>query len=337
MKVLEVAGSYAEMGAAQAAAWTEEAAHLFGVRWGLTQVRSRIEDPNRLRSLAEAHLPILARFHAGLHGELLAFAEASGLEPWQLVVLNHYTDFRDIPPSDGGCSVIYAPLESGPVAAQTWDMHGSAEPFVRMLRVRPTDGPAALIFTITGCMGMCGLNTEGLAVCINNLTPDDGRVGVLWPALVRKMLLQSSAAAALDVLESAELSSGHNYLIVDAAQVFDVETTGLRKAQQHSDPSQLYWHTNHYLDAGLKPLELPLHPSSTSLPRYAALCDWMAAPPSTKAALWQGLAERVSYGNEGERHRAKTCGGVLLDVKAGQVWAMAGDLREGEPVVLEVG
>jgi hypothetical protein len=90
-------GDARSLGARHAEVWGDRAAALFGVRWRLLRARSRIKRDSTLRALAEAHLPVLQAFHAPALEELEGFAQVSGLEPWQLVVLNHYTDFRDIP------------------------------------------------------------------------------------------------------------------------------------------------------------------------------------------------------------------------------------------------
>ena len=52
---------------------------------------------------------------------------------------------------------------------QTWDMHDTATPYVVLLRLRPEDGQAALVFTTTGCLGQLGMNEAGVCVGINNL------------------------------------------------------------------------------------------------------------------------------------------------------------------------
>ncbi len=35
---------------------------------------------------------------------------------------------------------------------------------------------------------MAGVNSSGVGVTINNLSSTDARIGVIWPALVRKAL-----------------------------------------------------------------------------------------------------------------------------------------------------
>ncbi len=331
-------GDARSLGARHAEAWGDRAAALFGVRWRLLRARSRIKDDATLRALAEAHLPVLQAFHAPAVEELEGFAHVSGLEPWQLVVLNHYTDFRDIPPESGGCSVVYAPLTTGAIAAQTWDMHGTAEPFVGLLRLKRDNTPRMVLFTLAGCLGMTGLNSAGVAVCINNLTPDDARVGVVWPALVRRMLEESSAAAAVEVLRGARLGSGHNYLVADPGAVFNVETTGTRQKVTHTDPHGWYWHTNHYLDETLKVHEQPLLPTSTSCDRFDRLTAHLgpdALHPHDVRALWQLLGSHEGYPRSLCAHltgddpaASKTCGGALCDLSGRRMLARRGCLND---------
>lgn len=336
--------SYRELGERHGAEWGEKAAALFGIRWALTRKRSRIKDTSRLVRLAQAHVPFLAEYSPTLHEELLGLASTSGLEPWQLVILNHYTDFRDIPPDTGGCSVLFAPLPSGPVIAQTWDMHGTAEPFVGVLRLKPPDGPAAVLFTIAGCQGMCGLNDHGVAVCINNLTPKDGRIGALWPSLVREMLKRDTAAGAREVLAKAPLGSGHNYMVADETRIYNVETTAIEQRLTHDDFSAYYHHTNHYLHPDLLPLALPLATASTSFDRYAAVDRWLQeSPPQTVEALWKGLGSHEGYPRSVCSHMAgsdpsssKTCGAVICDLANRRILAHQGCLHDAEPTVVGV-
>src|SRR5690606_38222947 len=118
----------------------------------------------------------LERFDRDLHEELCGIAEGADLRPEDIVVLNHYTDLRDIDPdaalgrppggagpigprTEDGCTALWIKAAAGPVLAQTWDMHATAMPYVMLLEVPEIDGaPGALLFSLTGCLGMCGVN-----------------------------------------------------------------------------------------------------------------------------------------------------------------------------------
>src|SRR5437763_16812248 len=114
--------------------------------------------------------------------------------PEEIVVANHYTALRDLDPDPGrwrmaptgddpemtnggrltgpidssgvgggsdGCSMIWARTPTGHILAQTWDMHATAIPYVMVLGVPESeDGPAVRLLTVTGCLGMAGMNAS---------------------------------------------------------------------------------------------------------------------------------------------------------------------------------
>ena len=169
--------------------------------------------------------------------EMRGMADATGIGLNELVIMNGFTDFVDVianpallgdlrtggvmPGDDfdgGGCTAfIVAPAVTGDgrgYLGQTWDMHTSATPYVMLLDVRPQDGPRLLTFTLTGCVGMIGMNEHGVAVGINNLLGADGRVGVHWVYVVRKCWRSAPWTRRWTVLRGAQLSGAHNYLLL---------------------------------------------------------------------------------------------------------------------------
>ena len=144
-------GTPRELGRRHGDATANAARELFELRLALCRTRMQASDA-AIQRLAESHLPALGAFDVPLAQELAGLSESTGLSPWQLVVLNHYTDFRDIqaPATDEGCSVVYVPNEAGPLVAQTWDMHGTAEPYVRLVRGQATGEASFAVFTLTG-------------------------------------------------------------------------------------------------------------------------------------------------------------------------------------------
>jgi isopenicillin-N N-acyltransferase-like protein len=344
IELLDVSGRRGrEAGLAHGEHWRAGIGELFAIRWELLQQRSPIKDRLALLSIAHAHLPVLRVFDGALADELDGIAEGAGLEPWQLVVVNHYTDFRDIPAEDGGCSVVHVPLPTGRVVAQTWDMHGTAEPYVALLRVGGPGEPVAVLFTIAGCLGMAGMNEHGVSVCINNMTPDDARVGVLWPALVRRMLRERTAGDAYAVLQGARLSSGHNYLVADESALFNVETTARVQRLTHTDGARIYWHTNHYTHPDLVPHELPLHTASTSRVRDELLRGLLAEAPSSIESILAVLGSHEGAPGSicahlpgDEPSAAKTCGAVVCDIVGRRLLAARGCAHGAPFLAVEV-
>jgi isopenicillin-N N-acyltransferase-like protein len=268
----------------------------------LTEERLRLStDPfwtgGRAASLAEvmalgaASLRAHKDYCPTLMEEMRGMADATGIGLNELVIMNGFTDFVDIVANsahatptgapvdrlvddEGGCTAFVVDgsmtRDGHALIGQTWDMHSSATPYVIMLDLHPDDAPALLTFTITGCVGMIGMNEAGIAVGINNLLGADGRPGVHWPYVVRRMLAQTSVDAALDVLMQAPLSGAHNYVLMGpggegdwdgatgAQRGYNIEATATRRTVTPVEADNGYVaHTNHCLAADLQPMERP--------------------------------------------------------------------------------
>lgn len=320
------------------------------IRTTLVAEQGSFRDEAAVLETARAHLPVLEGFDHALSEELLGIAEGAEADPAAIVVLNHYTDLKDVPElnQDEDCSSLAAQTPDGPLLAQTWDMHGSVEPYVCMLHVPADDRPEQWVFSIVGCLALAGMNADGLGVCINNLKSHDGRVGVVWPALVRRMLAERNAEAALHVLRTAPMSSGHHYLFGDANRVYGVETSGERKevvldAAWPDAPS--YLHTNHCLSPAIESVSW-VSEWSTSYERF----EWLEksvgdAPIASRRDAWARLGSHDGYprsvcthlSSADKPHAMKTCGAILVDPTRNELWACHGCVHEAEPIVYGFG
>jgi isopenicillin-N N-acyltransferase like protein len=192
-------------------------------------------------------------------------ADVTGLALSALIVNNGFTDFIDTVYAVGNplhpaktpqyaadnCTAFLVPKDAAADGAgllgQTWDMHESATPNVILLRGKPANAPAFLAFTITGCVGMIGMNEHGIAVGINNIMAADGQVGVTWPFVIRKILMQDNIDAALGCLINAKLAGAHNYLLMDKhGRGYNMEAMSSRFHIDQLDKTSIV-HTNHCL------------------------------------------------------------------------------------------
>lgn len=300
----------------------------------------------RILSLAEEHLPVLREYDADLYGEFQGIAQSAHISEAQLLVLNHYTDLRDMGDSakalEEGCSILHARYGEEVLIAQTWDMHATAEPFCMMLFL-PDEG--VWVLTITGCLALCGLSSKGLAVCINNLVMSDARVGISWPTLVRKMLRAGSVPAAEEVLLNSPVGSGHHYSIVDADSSKAWESSGSGNALIHDGQTSPYVHTNHCLDLKMQDLSR-ISPTSTTHHRYAQATALLKQNPTPNAdELWEMMNCRIDFPNslftdrttEATPHGIATCARVLMDCKRREIWARGGKDTEQTPLKFDWG
>jgi isopenicillin-N N-acyltransferase-like protein len=286
---------------------------------------------------AERHLPVLQRWDEPLYEELVGLAEGANLSPAEIVVANHYTDLRDLsadPASwryadgDGGCSLIWSRTPSGSILAQTWDMHATALPFAMMLIL-----PDAVLLTLTGCVGLAGMNRRRAAIAINNLNSTDATIGVVWPALVRRALRCGSAREAKDAVMAAPVGSGHHYFVADPKDAFAIETSGTRKKVVFSgEQGEHYLHTNHCLDGEIEAMTR-IPEGSTSHARYALLEQSLARGPVrdlddvwTRLGSTEGWPASVctNQATPENPHGSATCGAIAMNLDTGEVWGQGG-------------
>lgn len=258
------------------------------------------------------------RYDEPTTAEIEGLAAATNIPPRDLLITSGFTDFVDAvraaasvsadpassPADAGGCTAVLAhpaaTADGRPYLAQTWDMHASATDFVVMLDARSTEPatPRAMVFTVTGCVGMIGMNDAGLAVGINNLASHDGTPGVVWTTVVRRMLRETTADAALAVLQAAPLAGAHHYLLLDAAGIgYAVEASPNHRVVRPLDQAHpTLAHTNHCLHPETAALEakrdgVPADSSRLRLDRAHAWLDQHAGR-FDRAALWSLLRQR---------------------------------------------
>lgn len=243
IRVLNVGGTPFEMGYQHGLAFARDIRKLARERielasretWSGRQL-PRGEILNLAAQIVDHH----GRYSASLHEELEGMAAATGLSLPELVIANGFTDFVDVvynadrqtaavPTLYGNECTTFMANSNSKIAehgliGQTWDMHATATPHVILLNGKPKDAPEFLLFTLTGCVGMIGMNSAGISLAINNLESADGKPGVTWNFVVREVLAQDNLDAALACITSAELAGAHNYMLMDASgRGFNVE------------------------------------------------------------------------------------------------------------------
>lgn len=351
---LEAKHTPRERGRVHGETFRELIAEVAAIRVKLCTSVGRFPHEVAVLEMARQHLPVLERFDPRLFEELVGIAEGARLSPEHIVVLNHYTDLRDIDPPDhdatvpeieapddpDDCSAIFARTPEGAVLGQTWDMHGSAMPYVMILHVpESAEEPAAFLLSITGCLGMAGLSARGVGITINNLNSNDAGIGVVWPALVRRALREESAAKARDVILTAPLGSGHHYLVASRSAAFGIETSGTRKAVAYEGKESSYFHTNHCLVPEIGAVSR-LGEGSTTLERYAAIERSLGASAIVGAQdLFARLGSHDGYpksvcshmATPEKPHAGATCGAIVMNLDEKSALAAVGCVHSARP------
>lgn len=344
MKVLrlEKGLSAEKRGEVHGETFRDDIRRLAGIRTELIQMAWGLGSADAVLSRAEEHIPILAEYDADLYAEFQGIARASGLTEAKLLVLNHYTDLRDLGVAEKameeGCSILHVRYGEEVLLGQTWDMHATAEPFVMMLYL-PDEGVWTL--TITGCLGLCGLNRNGVAVAINNLVMSDARVGVSWPTLVRRLLRQDSVDQAERALLATRVGSGHHYALSGPNKSVAWETSGSAQACVYDGSYSPYVHTNHCLDKHFQSLSR-IADTSTTQHRFDQATDLLKINPEPSCGeLWEMMACRDNFpyslftnrSTPENPHGISTCARVIFDCPRGEVWARNGDAPDQSPII----
>jgi isopenicillin-N N-acyltransferase-like protein len=329
MEGLELKGSFREQGRSHGEAYRKEIHELAAIRQPLIRNFLKKFDLWQLEKFYTKQVAALAKYPE-IFEEFCGVAEGARIGLNDLMVLNNYTDMRDfleLDPNDEGCSVFYFRNKKATVAGQTWDMHGSATPFVRYLKTHHENNLTCTIFTVTGCLSLAGINSHGVGVLINNLHALECSVkGLMWPGLVKLILLKSqNRAEAQKILATHLPASGHNYLIFDRTGAYNIETTGkqLDVIGEVGDKGGYAFHTNHYVGK-LKKFENAERKSSTTEHRWKAVekvflekFDDLDYKSAQDELFVRNAAATICIPVQNDKPNASaTCGGLIWDAAA---------------------
>ena len=337
-----------QRGQAHGESWREAIAELFEIRCNLMREKNPSLTTSRIEELAAEQWSVTQNYHNDLAEELSGISEGSGRSLADLIVLNNYTDFRDIEPvDDQGCSLVYVNHDEGPVAGQTWDMHGSAKRYVCVLDIEEPNGGRTVAFSLVGCLGMMGFTSRATVMGVNNINTDGARAGALWPTIVRACLQQPNQSAMAKCLLDAPKTSGHNYLLADPyrAEMWEVAPgisecvgqmgenplwTKSNGRKENPEPGFIF-HTNHCLGTEIAARETALSQNSTTYIRHGLLEKKL---PETRT--WQDVYDLMND-HEGypksicsnfqtdAQDPSITCGGAVGSLRTGLVKMWRGD------------
>ena len=368
IRLLEVAGTPQEMGRQHGAAYLKEIQELTEDRLQLSSSKiwtDRELPRQEVLALGRACLPYHETYAPDLMDELRGMSQVTGLGLAELVILNGFTDFIDtVYGLDSGADTEVKTLmtQETPVMAaqpalddctafmispeatvagkgflgQTWDMHETATPYVILLRGKPAQGLSFLTLTITGCIGMIGLNEAGVALGVNNLVAADGQVGVTWPFVIRKALAQDNVDDALACITETRLAGGHNYLVMDATgRGYNVEAMAGRYHVKEVTTGALV-HTNHCLishNVAVERARLPRSKASseTRLTRGQELLTQGQVTIDDLMALTRdhGAINGICVHPE-EPFFVESCGAAIMRPATQEMWAVWGNPCQNE-------
>jgi hypothetical protein len=151
------------------------------------------------------------------------------------------------------CSSLGTATPHFAAAAQTMDLPQWMDGFQTILSVTDEAGLSALVLTAAGMVGLCGMNSAGLALSVNTLSElPSSTTGLPVAFVARGVLARPDAAEAAAFLTTVPHAAGQTYVVVDRQAAIDLEcsaegTAGFRPVRAQSG---CVWHTNHPLAGG---------------------------------------------------------------------------------------
>jgi len=125
-------------------------------------------------------------------------------------------------------------------------LHPNLDEFDFLMKMRTNSGVELLTLTLMGCPAFVGLNSKGIALCINALSDGDFRVGVPFSVITRQVLGSKNIGEAINAVIRPERGAGANYLIADEnGECYDIETTARGFNFFYVD--KCLGHANHYI------------------------------------------------------------------------------------------
>jgi isopenicillin-N N-acyltransferase-like protein len=191
------------------------------------------------------------KFSSTLGDEIRGMADGGGAETDEMYVLAAMNELYY--PSLGDHCTAFAVRDGATADGLTYVGQNNDEEIdpwlggecVTLTRHVRAEGPSILIYSYAGAPAMMGINSEGLALCVNALHYDKPTTGVPVLCLAREVLNQKSVDDAVDLIGNTKRPYSLNFVLGDTKRVVDVESTP--RAIQVMKSDNLVYHTNHFI------------------------------------------------------------------------------------------
>ena len=293
--VIRISGDHVEAGRQIGAACREQLAR------SLEDARSAPPDGltwDDMRRAAEPYLAATRTHLPWIVAELEGAATGSGIDLIDLMALGTEEIWRH-PPGSERCSdfAVGPPItaDGGIWVAHNNDLSPSTSDQLVAIEWHVTGQPALFTIGVAGIFISIGYNSAGLSLTGNELSPNDDRIGVPRILIVRDILAQRSADAAIRAATNSARASSYNNLIAHIdGSIFSIEGSGGDYALL---PPQDGWivHTNHYVAPSMLRYEADPSKIAGSVARYRRAVELMANSerPVTPKLLRSFLADRA--------------------------------------------
>jgi hypothetical protein len=141
------------------------------------------------------------------------------------------------------------PTSGSALIAQTMDLPAWMDGYQTLLTIHTEEtGLVAHVLTVAGMIGLCGVNSAGLALAVNTLSDLSSDAAGLPVAFVaRRILAHSGHDQALAFLTGVIHASGQNLYRRRPASISDMECSArtITRFKPTGGNEHLVWHANH--------------------------------------------------------------------------------------------
>jgi isopenicillin-N N-acyltransferase-like protein len=271
LPVLELSGSPYDIGHAHGSAMKDAIEGFIASITAVHQANNTYlnVDKEGLTAFCLRNLGFLQKFSPELVEEMRGIADGAGVSFEEIVYLNSFLELEDLrapglggrilPDGLWGCTTFNVTTGAGEngraYIGQTYDMEKYYEKYLCLLRITPDNGPAMLVITFCGMVGVCGMNERGIGAVINKVTATDARPGVIYPFVMRKALAAERVGDSLGAMIFSPRASGINYQLAGQGVAFCAETSAAYYQLLPIDGSIA--HTNHFVGCDMRRFETP--------------------------------------------------------------------------------
>ncbi len=254
LPLIEVAGSHREMGR-QFGEQLRPEIHEYSEMWlSKASARSGLSRDTLLDQIGGI-VRAIEEYAPHLADEVRGVAEGARLDEREAFSIQVRMELLYAGPPEPSCTTFAVTgdrtTDRRTIVGQNVDLDQEVERFGLIIKMKPDDGPALMMYTSPGLISYVGLNDAGLAVHGNLLVSPGWRAAFPRYFLTRLMLEQRTVDAALEAGLRPRRASSRNLILGDAeGTIANVELTVDDASVMRSDKGELV-HTNHYVSAEL--------------------------------------------------------------------------------------
>lgn len=297
-------------------------------------------------SLAGRFLPVIRDFDAALLEEMRGIAEGAGLEFEEILSINCRTELMyPAKSATGECTSLAVLPEASAggqvLIGQNWDWKPHLSGSTVFLEIEQERKPNVVTLTEAGIVGKIGLNSAGVAACLNILKSPMGLVGVPIHVLMRGILDCERLGDAVQKIVSRNRGSNNNCLLAHAdGAALDFETTPDQWDFIYPEAGVLI-HTNHFTSERLKAHDTGVIEYPDTLLRLGRARQKLSkrAGEITVEDIQAVLRDHLNHpdsicrhpdGRDPELEQAQTVASIIMDLTRKEVHVAAGPPCENE-------